>query len=149
MVMIVEMARGDPFREGFQDFSCHKSSWNRLLEIGRSFGWEPMGTIPDPLFSKERPDYMQFFKPDYGPDEWAYCKRLSDADAVNLAAALRRAIGSIQNGNVIVMERTAPALIKDDVSAEELQRINQPATQLLKGFARFAEGGGFAFAWDD
>ena len=148
MVFIVEMGRGEPYTPSYSAYSCGYKAWQGFLSIGKSFGWEPRGTIPNP-FSAQGKDYMEFFEPNYDPEDWQYCKRFDDADARALAAALRRAATSIRDGNVTVLERRGPLLLKDDISVEQLQRINQPSSELLDEFARFLDGGGFAFAWDD
>jgi hypothetical protein len=117
--------------------------------MAKEFDWKPSGAVPDPVAARNMPDYPRFFKSDYDPDEWAYCKRVTDDDAANLSQALRRAAASIHAGNVTVLEQPGPTLLRDDISAEELKRVNQLPSELLDKFADFAAGGGFAFAWDD
>ena len=87
--------------------------------------------------------------PNCEPEEWAYCRRIADANARSLAAALTRAAAAIRDGHVVLLERSGPALFKDDLSAIELRRINELPSALLDEFAQFASGGGFAFAWND
>ena len=149
MAFIVEMARGMPEEPDFVTYSCGSSTWKGLLTIARSFGWDPRGTVPDPWAACRTEDYMNWFKSTYDPEEWGYCKRVSDEDARALAAALRRAKAAITEGNVAIFERPGPTLLKDDSSASELERVNSLPTQQMDAFATFAEGGGFAFAWDD
>jgi hypothetical protein len=149
MAFIVEMSRGEPHTPTFASFSCGKNAWKDLLSIARTFGWFPMGTVHDPYAARFTKDYEKDFVPDYSPEEWAYCKRIDDADALKLSAALKRAAKSIREGNVVVLERSGPTLIKGDITDNELRRVNQLPTELLESFAQFAGGGGFVFAWDD
>lgn len=149
MAFIVEMARGEPFRPGFASYSCGYSAWKGLLSIAKSFGWIPLGTVRNPRSASKTKDYEKHFEPNYNPEEWAHCKRISDSDALNLVVALKRAADSISNENVLVFERPGSILLRDDMTPEEFRRVNQLPTELLKQFIQFAGGGGFAFAWDD
>ena len=149
MAFIVEMSRGDPYTLGFASYSCGETTWKGLLSIARSFGWNPTGTVRDDQMARITKDYDRHFVSNYEPEEWAYCKRISDADAHNLASALQRAASAIRDGAVVVLERAGPALLKDDLTPAELRRVNELPTALLDEFAQFAAGGAFAFAWDD
>ena len=149
MVLVVEMARGKPNAPEFKFYSCGGTAWEGLLSTARSFGWVPMGTVPDADMAKRNKDYKRSFKPNYEPEEWSYCKRISDADALNLATALKSAAAQISEGDVSILERPGPLLLSEDRGPEETLRVNQMPTALLKDFAHFCEGGGFTFAGDD
>lgn len=149
MTFIVEMARGMPDTPEFASYSCGKNAWHQFLSVAKAFGWVPQGAIPDPYAAQRNKDYARCFSPTYDPEEWAYCKRLDDADAQALSFALLRAASSVRGGNSLPPEPLPPTLLREDLGAIELRRVNQPASKLLEEFARFAGGGGFAFAWDD
>ena len=143
------MSRGEPYSPGFASYSCGDTTWKGLLSIARSFGWNPAGTVRDEHAARFTKDYEQHFVPNYEPEEWAHCKRIADADAQNLAAALNRAAVAIREESVVVLQRTGPALLEDDLTPAELRRVNELPTALLVEFAQFVSDGGFAFAWDD
>lgn len=149
MAFVVEMSRGTPYEEGFSSWSCGEAAWVDLLSIAQAFGWIPGGTFTDPLAARNSADYAKFFNPNYEVQEWQYCKRFSDRDAQNLATALYKASSAIHNGNIAIFEKHRPFLIRDDVCANELTHMNKQASKIIEEFAKFASGGGFAFAWDD
>jgi hypothetical protein len=92
-------------------------------------------------------DYDRCFEPSYDPNEWAYCKRVSDEDARRLAEALSKASGALVGSDA--EERVGPTVLGDDLEPEELHRVNAGLKVVLDGFVEFAFRGGFAFAWDD
>jgi len=143
------MARGKPGGSGFASYSCSDRTWQGILTIARSFGWVASGTVPDPCAADRNNQYADYFKPTYDAEEWGFCKQVACEDAVALAASLRRAAAAIREGKIAIIEPPGPPLLKDDLSAEELKRVNSLPTQQLETFAQFAEGGAFAFAWDD
>ena len=146
---IVEMAHGRPGDPDFATFSCGDVAWKGLLSTAQTFGWVPLGAIPDPQAARGNEAYTRLFVPTYDPNEWAYCKQISGADAAALAVALRAAVKSIQEGNVRIFERPGSTVLRDGMTEAEYRQVNQLPSALLERFARFAEGGGFAFAWDD
>lgn len=150
MAFIVEMARGEPYTPAYAGFSVHAETWKGLLALAETFGWRPAGTVPDARFLKRSPDtYRAAFQPNYHPEEWQFAKRITDDDAREISDALRRAIAAIRAGKVALLERPGPYLIKDDMTEAELRAANALPSELVDGFASFAAGGGFAFAWDD
>ncbi len=148
MSFIVEMVRGEPHTRSYAFYSCSKSTWEQMLEIGRTFGWVPSGTIPDPGMLKRTVGYMDGFEPTYRPDDWAYAKRVDEVDARSLAEALFRADRSVQEGTFVPKEK-ASVVLRDDMSIEEALRINNLLSEQILKFAQFAAGGSFVFAWDD
>lgn len=117
-------------------------------QLHRAYGWKPAGTVPDPLASR-REDYEKFFKPNYDPDAWAYCKCISDTDAKNLSTSLAKAVIAIHNGDAILPLRPRQTVIGDNLSVDDMTRINLPDEVLVSKFVEFTAQGGFAFAWDD
>ena len=70
--------------------SCGGEVWRAVLALGRSYGWEPMGTEPA---DSSRVAWEKFgrFENDYKPDSWQYAKRFEAEDAARLADALEKA----------------------------------------------------------
>ena len=120
-----------------------------MLATARTFSWKPLGTIADPIAARHRPDYAKSFKANYDPDEWAYCKRVDDVDAKNLAIALRQATAATKDGKVVVLEKSGLQLIHDEMTEEEFKRVNGLPAKSIAEFVNFLDGGGFVFAWDD
>lgn len=148
-MFVVEMSRGVPWTESFAAYSCGATTWKGLLAVACTFGWKPLGTIADPSAARNRPDYAKSFKANYDPSDWAYCKRIDDADAKNLAIALRLATAAMGDGKVVVLEKPGPQLLHDEMTEEEFNRANDFPSKSIAEFVRFLDGGGFAFAWDD
>lgn len=149
MAFIVEMVRGMPDDPTFSTYSCGGAKWNELLSIAVAFGWVPTGTVHDPYAARRTQGYEKEFIPSYSPEEWAYCKRIDDADALGLASALKLAAATFREGNVVRIEQPSALHLRYDMTIEELEQANQMPSELLDGFARYAEAGGFSFAWDD
>jgi hypothetical protein len=146
--MIVEMVRGETAQSA-EHFDLSWWSWNDLLQIAKQFGWKPMGTIPYERFATADAEYRRSFKNDYDPDEWRYCKCVSDTDAASLGAALRRAAVAIREGRFTAPRRSGPTIIGDSMSAADIERADQPAVGRLGEFALYCGRGGFRFAFDD
>lgn len=149
MAFIVEMSRGQPGEADFAEFSCGDNAWDQLLAIAKRFGWTPAGAIRDDSMAQRTSDYEVHFKSTYDPEEWAHCKRFGDDDAAELARALMRALAALESGENVVLLQAGPALLRDGMSVTQLERANANSRMLIERFARFAAGGGFAFAWDD
>ena len=148
-MFVVEMYRDVPLTDSFAAYSCGSSTWKGLLALARTFGWKPLGTIADPKAARDCPDYVRLFKTDYDPNDWAYCKRIGDADAKNLAIALRQAMVAMEDGKVVALERSGPQLLHDEMAEEEFKRVNGLPSKSIAEFVNFLDGGGFVFAWDD
>ena len=149
MVFVVEMAHGIPDSPEFQEFSCSAGTWEQLLSLGKTFGWAPHGAAPDPKAAVGNSEYIKFFRPNYEPEEWAYCKMFTSEDASALADALQRAAEAFRAGNVELLEKKRPLLLRDDMTPEELFAANAPPSEALHDFIRFLRHGEFVFAWDD
>jgi hypothetical protein len=149
MAFVVEMVRGAPYTPEFEEYSCSDHTWDALLSLAQQFGWQPAGTVPDEWAARHTSGYVAWFKPTYRPDEWAHCKRLSDADARHLAAALRLAADSIRAGRAVAPQPAGPIVLHDSASAIEVVRANLAPVNTIDEFAAFLDNGEFAFAWDD
>lgn len=148
MTCIVEMVRGKLGESNFETHSCTAIQWKGMLDSARTFGWIPQGTVPDEFACNSYADYMSAFVPDYKPNEWRWCKRVSDMDARALSKAL------LQSSRSIIMqklrEEESEALqIGERMNSATLERINLSVPQCIDAFCLFASKGGFAFAWDD
>jgi hypothetical protein len=142
MVFIVEMAWGRPHEIVFygfdaegelvpshvvptgaprdpdrREFSCHAQVWEQALELGRSAGWEPQGTIPAPS-SREAWSKFGRLENSYVPDEWQYAKQFQTDDAVNLADALQRVLSSGVGGESR-SENPMPVLLRDGMTPND------------------------------
>lgn len=149
MVFIVEMAHRAPRETDSREFSCGKATWEQLLALGKTFGWKPHGVVPDSKAMATNPEYMKFFRPNYEPDEWAYCKMITAEDANALADALQRAADAIRSNKIELYEKKQPLLLRDGMTPEELSTANAPPSEVLHEFIRFLRNGEFVFAWDD
>src|SRR5450755_973834 len=149
MAFIVEMVRRGTAESEDEFHSCSASSWRQLLVLAGSFGWQPEGTIRDEAMARGRDEYDKWFKPTYDVEDWANCKRLSEADARHLGEALIAAHDAIANGRFIDMHTLGPGIFRDDMSTTETTRVNADSLTRIQSFAEFALGGSFAFAWDD
>src|SRR6476620_2118619 len=113
------MCGREPF-ERRRFFCCHGNVWPELLELGRRYGWKPLGTLPDPDFWREKD--TDKFVGTYDCDEDG--KLLTDQDSKGLADALDRALGEMQDGGLKPIERPRSVLIRDDMTRTEYERAN-------------------------
>ncbi len=148
MTHIVEMVRGSPREPNFETHSCTGIQWEGMLDSARTFGWVPLGTIPDELARNLYPNYMSAFVPDYTPNEWRWCKRLSDADAKALSDALLRSSRSLIMRKLRKPE-TETVIIGGPNGSSSNKRNHLSVPTCIDAFLSFAAQGGFAFAWDD
>jgi hypothetical protein len=99
MAFIVEMARGRPDDEDFQTFTMDVWTWKIMLEFGKKNGWKQAGTLPDE-YAASYPEYMNYFKNDYEPNEWSLCKAFDAMDALGLAKALKLGVQRALDGKI-------------------------------------------------
>jgi len=147
MVFIMELFRGDPWREDLQTFSCHSAIWRRLLEIGRQNGWKPAGADPGTAMAPY--ERNQFKSLEYSPVNIAPSNILAE-DAANWADALERALDKWKRGEFkIETGSPSPILIGDDMTEEQYIAANSGVSEgLLKEFIAYIRGGQFKFCWD-
>ena len=149
MTYIVEMVhrKEDRAEPGF--FSCHGDTWRQLLTLAEAFGWRPSGSVNANDLDNPTADYDNHFKPNYEPEEWAYCKAITKEDGNNIAKALLDAYQAIKTGKVAMLPKSRSTIFKASLSEEEFQSINSDLGQQILQFGHFASQGGFLFAWDD
>ncbi|MHB8728135.1 MAG: hypothetical protein ACYC9K_03760 [Sulfuricaulis sp.] len=92
---------------------------------------------------------MKFFSSNYEPDEWGHQKMITAEEANALADAIQRAAEALRTGNVALLEKKGPVLLRDDMTLEELAAANALPSQTLHDFIGFLRHGEFVFAWDD
>jgi hypothetical protein len=112
-------------------------SWSPLLEAAEAFGWQPAGTLPP-----REPE-------DFPPDKWSGgyhsndYQAVTDADARNLAKALRRAIGcaiSLKHPGATTGYQPANELERQERALAAAKALN---IEHATSFAIFCEAGGF------
>jgi len=139
MVFIVEMVSvaGDPDPGLRAQFRCHYEVWEGLQELGRRFGWNPLGPVDN---TSGQP------VGDYEPTEWGVEKRVVAEDAAKWADALERAFVEVPTR----AESPRPPLFGDTMALDDIIAANEGISQALVGeFIRFMRHGPFYFAWDD
>jgi hypothetical protein len=133
MSEVVEMFRDAAAPKGRDRYSCPASIWDLLWELGRAFGWQPVGTtyVPPARRIVEAPA-----RRNYQPGGSEDHKKVEQQDAVSWARALEAAKVSPH----------ATAMIQ----AHSAARVGEDGAELLPGvldeFIEFAYGGAFEFA---
>jgi hypothetical protein len=140
LVLMVRYS-GEP--GGQNSFSCSLSAWDLLVELGKAFGWQPLGTtyvpaaLSKPAVSPARHNYQ--------PGEAQDRKQVERDDAVNWAAALAAAKRSPHLGDMIG-SRPRVAVLHPDALAEKVTSANAPFDVVMDEFIEYAFGGPFLFA---
>jgi hypothetical protein len=149
MVYIVEMCAGEPETPSFRYFECHGKTWEALLELGRRYGWQPAGTVPDRLSAEPWARFGDF-PADYKCEEAQYAKFVTASDADALATALEAALRRLRSDELPGTAVSQVVLIRDDMTETELRRANAGLNwETLVRFVEFLRQGGFSFFWDD
>jgi hypothetical protein len=153
MVYVVEMAHksfGDP---DWRAFNMSGALWERVLDLGKAFGWTPHGTIPDLAEGSwwvEHPQTLKKFEPDYEPDSWLYAKQMIATDAGALADALENALEALREHRVMLFPQHHPVLLGDGMTEDEFLEANSDLSdEVLTRFVAFLRAGQITFAWDD
>ena len=153
MVYVVEMIHrefGDP---EWRAFNVSGALWERVLDLGKAFGWEPHGTIPrlsDEMGWVEYPESLRRFDPDYEPGEWRFSKQVVAKDAAALADALDKALEALRAHSLMLFPQHHPVLLRDDMTEDEFLQANSDLSEkILADFIAFLRAGEFTFAWDD
>ncbi len=149
MAYIVEMVHGNEDQSEPRFFSCHGDTWRQLLTLAETFGWQPSGSVNANRLDHPTADYDEHFKPNYEPEEWAYCKAVSKEDANKIALALIDAYDALKSGKVALLPKSRSTIFKEDLTEDESLSINSNIGQQILQFGLFASQGGFLFAWDD
>ena len=148
MVYIVEMCEYPVDRENKRLFSCHGSTWFKILDIAKKYGWIPKGTVLPEDASKYWEEYGKF-EDTYEPEEWAYCKAVSEEDANNLADALERALGDINDKFFEGYKKPPVPIIVEDFDGTSTVYKSGISEKFLREFIQYLREGAFCFAWDD
>jgi hypothetical protein len=149
MAFIVEMIHKKEGQAQPRSFALSGDSWKQLLAIARTFGWQPKGTVPADDPADCSAEYLNLFKPDYEPEEWAYCKAVTKDDASNIAVALLAAYDAFKSGKILPMPQRQPTALAENYETVGFEAISGDVGQKLLQFGLFASQGGFLFAWDD
>jgi hypothetical protein len=132
---VVELFR-EPGEPGRAQFSCSLRDWNFFRDLGKTFGWHPVGTTYLPQQGERARDKP--IKHDYHPGDTRDRKRIESNDCAQWAAALE---GARRTPFFADMLRTHAQLqAPGDANAE-------PALQsLLQNFIDFARRGAFTIS---
>lgn len=137
MTEVVRLYRDAVETHGRDLFSCSVTRWQLLLQLGRTFGWQPEGA------TYELPSGSKLVAParrDYEPGSPADRKLVSAQDAANWARALEQAQRSGHLGP-IVDGQLGKAEGRDDTIAAANHSIDE--------FIEYAYGGAFVFACEE
>jgi len=129
----------------FRVFSANPGSVptdREILQLARDYGWQPLGTSPDPIWKHLWEGYGRF-PGDYECDEWG--KNISAADAAALADALEQSathrLRAFPKG---------PVLIREGMTVKQYRLANAELNaKFLAEFIEFLRHGEFSFFWDD
>ncbi|MDY6945192.1 MAG: hypothetical protein SXG53_05695 [Pseudomonadota bacterium] len=130
--IIVELFRG-PAGRGIPQFSCTLPQWNFMRELGRTFGWNPVGTTYLP--QQGQPARHKPIKHDYHPGDSLDRKSIESDDSAQWAAALDQAQRSPFLADML--QKRAQLQEAADPSTEQSVRV------LLQTFIEFARRGPF------
>ena len=134
MTNVVRLYRDAAETHGRDLFSCSISRWQLLLELGRTFGWQPEGTTYElPSGSKLTAAALR----DYDPGSPADRKLISAQDAANWARALEKAQSSDHLPSIIERQLGSAEAEGDTIAA---------ANHSIDEFIEYAFGGAFVFA---
>lgn len=142
MAFIVEMVGGV---EGASwHFCCGALVWEQILGLAAENGWQPLGTLPDPIWKDVWERYGNFSS-NYDCEECGKIVSATEADAIAFANALEQA-----------SKRPLPTFPKGPVLLRESMRLNASRlanatldANFLAEFIAFLRNGEFSFFWDD
>ena len=146
MAFIVEIFRVPGIKTNGIDMSITDSTWEKLLEIAKSEGWEPMGTVMGPESGNDAHRFINNYDPDY-PDS----KRVSAEDAKNMAKALRKVKQRMDAGELSVEVKGPVIFVDSDSSSTGSNSLHIPgiSPEFLEKFIQYIEFDAFEFWWDD
>lgn len=131
-MIFVDMVRPAEALGGRDRFSLSLASWQLMLELGVTFGWQPQGTtyVLPPTSKLEA-----VVRHDYQPGDVRDHKNVSAEDAINWARALAAAKSSTDFARLIA-------------NGQQLE-AGAPIQASFDEFVEYAYGGAFAFAARD
>ena len=142
-MLIVEMVLTD----SWGDLDMQVKTWRSLLELAKTFGWQPAGTKPNKDEVAHDPEYLSYFEASY--DVKGYRKNFSATDALSLSNALLAACASVKSGRVRFIEAKRPVWLSDDMDQQSFNQINAGLDVAILRLAEFAAKGEFSYSWDD
>ena len=111
-------------------FSATNGNWDYLTETALAFGWQPAGTVY-PIHNEDGGKSYEAGETWSGGYFTNDFQRVTDNDARELAAALRRAIAAAEGTEARHLSARAENAMKN---------LN---VSFVRKFAEFCEGGGF------
>ena len=146
MAFIVEIFRVPGIKTNGIDMRIHGSIWDKLLDLAKSKGWEPMGTVMGPESGNDAHRFINNYDPDY-PDS----KRVTAEDAKNMAKALRKVIQRMDAGELSVEVKGPLIFVDSDSSSSGINSLHIPGftPEFLEKFIQYIEFDAFEFWWDD
>jgi hypothetical protein len=137
MPQVVRLYRDAAETHGRDLFACSPTEWQFLLELGRTFGWQPHGaTYQLPSNSK----LAAAARRDYEPGAAADRKLVDAEDAISWARALEEAQKSPHFA--AMLEARMASLSNSEGTAQSI-------ADSLDEFIQYAFGGAFTFARDE
>ncbi len=131
---MIEMARDARESKGRDIFACSNALWVLLQDLGRAFGWEPLGTT---YVTSGKQLITVSARHDYHPGDASDCKQVGAADAMAWARALDAAQQSAQFADLLVEH--------GDCNSAEGGTDAKTLHSLIYEFTAFSFGGAFTF----
>ena len=149
-MFIVELFR-IPRMTGFM--ACPGAHWQEMQDLGRAFGWKPMGPRLDSVTPQLGSGVLNMAETPaecYCPGTWGNPLPMVLAeDASAWAVALERALAHMEAMKVDLPQPDTMVFNLGDY-AEMNELANAGVTrQAIRTFIAFIEKGPFGFAWDD
>jgi hypothetical protein len=132
---MIQMARDARESRGRDIFACSNALWVLLQHLGRTFGWQPMGTTY--LASGKQPISLPA-RHDYHPGGTADRKQVDAEDAVAWARALDAAQQSVQFTELLMEQHNG--------NTADSSTYIKTLHSLIYEFTEFSYGGTFTFA---
>lgn len=138
----VELVRVAAEARGRHRFSCSYAAWNLLGELGRVFGWSPVGTT---YVRQADHTGTTAARRNYEPGDSRDHKTVEGEDAENWATALVRAKRSPHYATLIA-DRVTPAMLDSRPAVKPQCSTPAPFDAIMDEFIEYAHGGEFSFA---
>lgn len=138
----VNMVRNSAEPGGRDHFSCTSDTWNLLLDLGKAFGWKPLGTSYVPSDIAIVPDNLA--RHDYQPGDAQDSKLVDAADTLEWAKALSEARDS-PHMTAMIGDRPPPVTLPETATVEAARSANAPFSIIMDEFITYAFGGEFVF----
>lgn len=137
MIDVVRLYRNAAEEYGRDLFACSPEEWRFLIELGRTFGWQPRGTTYQlPAGSKRESVALRNYEAGTKEDR----KLVSAEDALDWARALATALRSSHFASMI---EAGPRGNSGHSATPQL------LADLVAEFTQYAFGGAFAFALEE